>query len=40
MPMDDLTSSMINRKGLTLKLELRGYMKISSLEHKYPNPDI
>ena len=29
MPLDDLTFSMINRKGLTLKLELRGYMKIS-----------
>ena len=29
MPLDDLTFSMINRKGLTLKLELRGYMNIS-----------
>ena len=29
MPLDDLTYSMINRKGLTLKLELRGYMNIS-----------
>ena len=29
MPPDDLTFSMINRKGLTLKLELRGYMNIS-----------
>ena len=29
MPVDDLTFSMINRKGLTLKLELRGYMNIS-----------
>jgi len=29
MPMDDLAFSMINRKGLTLKLELRGYMNIS-----------
>jgi len=29
MPPDDLAFSMINRKGLTLKLELRGYMNIS-----------
>lgn len=29
MPVDDLAFSMINRKGLTLKLELRGYMNIS-----------
>ena len=29
MPLDDLIFSMINRKGLTLKLELRGYMNIS-----------
>ena len=29
MPLDDLAFSMINRKGLTLKLELRGYMNIS-----------
>ncbi len=29
MPVDDLAFSMINRKGLTLKLELRGYMDIS-----------
>lgn len=29
MPLDDLAFSMINRKGLTLKLELRGYMDIS-----------
>lgn len=29
MPPEDLTFSMINRKGLTLKLELRGYMNIS-----------
>ena len=29
MPLDDLALSMINRKGLTLKLELRGYMNIS-----------
>ncbi len=29
MPVDDLVYSMINRKGLTLKLELRNYMKIT-----------
>lgn len=29
MPYDDLTFSMINRKGLTLTMELRGFMKIS-----------
>lgn len=29
MPLADLAFSMINRKGLTLKLELRGYMNIS-----------
>lgn len=29
MPLEDLIYSMINRKGLTLKLELRNYMKIS-----------
>ena len=29
MPVDDLAFSMINRKGLTLKMELRGYMNIS-----------
>ena len=29
MPLDDLAFSMINRKGLSLKLELRGYMNIS-----------
>lgn len=29
MPPEDLAYSMINRKGLTLKLELRGYMNIS-----------
>ena len=29
MPPEDLAFSMINRKGLTLKLELRGYMNIS-----------
>lgn len=29
MPLEDLIYSMINRKGLTLKLELRNYMKIT-----------
>lgn len=29
MPVEDLIYSMINRKGLTLKLELRNYMKIT-----------
>lgn len=29
MPLDDLAFSMVSRKGLTLKLELRGYMNIS-----------
>lgn len=29
MPVEDLIYSMINRKGLTLKLELRNYMKLS-----------
>ncbi len=29
IPLADLAFSMINRKGLTLKLELRGYMNIS-----------
>ncbi len=29
MPLEDLTFSMINRKGISLKLELRGYMNIS-----------
>ena len=29
MPLDNPAFSMINRKGLTLKLELRGYMNIS-----------
>lgn len=29
MPLEDLVYSMINRKGLTLQLELRNYMKIS-----------
>ena len=27
MPLEDLVYSMINRKGLTLKMELRNYMK-------------
>ena len=31
MPLEDLIYSMINRKGLTLKLELRNYMKIGSI---------
>lgn len=29
MPLEDLVYSMINRKGLTIKLELRNYMKIT-----------
>ena len=29
MPIEDLVYSMINRKGLTLKLELRNYMKLT-----------
>ena len=29
MPVNDLVFSMINRKGLTLKMELRGYMNTS-----------
>ena len=29
MPLEDLVYSMINRRGLTLKLELRNYMKIT-----------
>ena len=29
MPLEDLIYSMINRRGLTLKLELRNYMKIT-----------
>ena len=32
MPIEDLVYSMINRKGLTLKLELRNYMKITHPE--------
>ena len=38
MPVDDLTFSMINRKGLTLKLELRGYMNISHPGIKISQP--
>ena len=38
MPIDDLTFSMINRKGLTLKLELRGYMNISHPGLKISKP--
>ena len=38
MPVDDLTFSMINRKGLTLKLELRGYMDISHPGVKISQP--
>lgn len=29
IPLEDLIYSMINRRGLTLKLELRNYMKIT-----------
>lgn len=38
MPHDDLTFSMINRKGLTLSMELRGYMKISHPGEKISKP--
>ena len=38
MPLDDLTFSMINRKGLTLKMELRGYMAISHPGMKISKP--
>ena len=38
MPLDDLAFSMINRKGLTLKLELRGYMNISHPGTKISKP--
>ena len=38
MPIDDLTFSMINRKGLTLKLELSGYMNISHPGLKISKP--
>ena len=37
MPLQDLLFTMINRKGLTLALELRNYMKLIKLMtlHKY-----
>ena len=38
MPLDDLAFSMINRKGLTLKLELRGYMNIAHPGMKISKP--
>ncbi len=38
MPLDDLLLSMINRKGLTLKLELRNYMKITHPGIKVSKP--
>ncbi len=38
MPLDDLVFSMINRKGLTLKLELRNYMNISHPGRKISKP--
>ncbi len=38
MPLDDLLLSMINRKGLTLKLELRNYMKITHPGIKISKP--
>ena len=38
MPNDDLAFSMINRKGLTLSMELRGYMKISHPGEKISKP--
>ena len=38
MPLEDLTLSMINRKGQTLTLELRGYMKISHPGTKISKP--
>ena len=38
MPLDDLTFSMINRKGISLKLELRGYMNISHPGTQISNP--
>lgn len=38
MPLEDLTYSMINRKGLTLHLELRGYMNISHPGTKISKP--
>ena len=39
MPLDDLAFSMISRKGLTLKLELRGYMNISHPGIQISKPD-
>lgn len=38
MPLDDLLLSMINRKGLTLEMELRNYMKISHPGIKISKP--
>ena len=38
MPLEDLIFSMINRKGLTLKMELRGYMDISHPGRKISKP--
>ena len=38
MPVSDLVFSMINRKGLTLKMELRGYMNISHPGTKISKP--
>lgn len=38
MPIEDLVYSMINRKGLTLKLELRNYMKITHPEVEISKP--
>ncbi len=38
MPLDDLIFSMINRKGLTLKLEFRNYMNISHPGRKVSKP--
>ena len=40
MPLEDLAYSMINRKGLTLHMELHGYMNISHPEPRSPGPDI
>ena len=38
MPLGDLTFSMINRKGISLTLELRGYMNISHPGTQISNP--
>lgn len=38
MPIEDLVYSMINRKGLTLKLELRNYIKITHPEVEISKP--